>query len=119
MSSYQNFTPGKRLGTRKIIKYIAEYNFYYNSINKSSNINTLYNPATCVCIPDNYDKSVPGSNSPSINVSNNVRISQIINYSKGGKSEYGNFYLGQPLNINYLGRIQGMPGGSGKPPSNF
>jgi hypothetical protein len=31
---------------------------------------------------------------------------------------YGNFYLGKPLNINYLGRIEGMPGGSGMPPIN-
>jgi hypothetical protein len=35
-----------------------------------------------------------------------------------GKLQYGNFYLGQPLNINYLGRMEGMPGGSGMPPRN-
>lgn len=37
----------------------------------------------------------------------------------GGRVQYGNFYLGKPLNINYLGRMEGMPGGSGKPPTNF
>jgi len=37
----------------------------------------------------------------------------------GGSTQFGNFYLGQPLNINYLGRMEGMAGGSGKPPSNF
>jgi hypothetical protein len=25
----------------------------------------------------------------------------------------------QPLNLNYLGRMEGMPGGSGSPPTNF
>ena len=33
-------------------------------------------------------------------------------------NKYGNFYLGQPLNVNYLGRMEGMPGGSGTPPIN-
>lgn len=37
----------------------------------------------------------------------------------GGRVQYGNFYLGKPLNINYLGRMEGMSGGSGKAPSNF
>jgi len=35
-----------------------------------------------------------------------------------GKTQFGNFYLGQPLNINYLGRMEGMPGGSGTAPKN-
>jgi hypothetical protein len=35
-----------------------------------------------------------------------------------GKIQFGNFYLGQPLSINYLGRMEGMPGGSGMPPLN-
>jgi hypothetical protein len=51
-------------------------------------------------------------------VSYSKRITQVIQTSKGGKSQYGNFYLGQPLNINYLGRIEGMSGGSGAPPIN-
>ena len=41
-----------------------------------------------------------------------------MNSTKGGKMQYGNFYLGEQLKINYLGRIQGMPGGSGSPPVN-
>jgi len=115
MQSYQSFMPGKRSNMRKMIRYTAEYNFYYNATNGLFG----YNPSKCVCIPDNYVKYVVGSDSPSIKVSNNVRIAQIVNYSKGGKSQFGNFYLGQPLNINYLGRMEGMPGGSGSPPRNF
>lgn len=109
MSSYQNLMPGKRSNARKIIKYIAEYN----------TVKPTTQQKNCVCIPDNYDKFVPGSDSPSIKVSNNMRIAQIIKHYKGGKTQYGNFYLGQPLNLNYLGRMEGMPGGSGSPPSNF
>ena len=125
MSSYQNFMPGKRSNMRKMIRYTAEYNFYYNVINNlnatnaNNTSNDFYGPLKCPCIPDNYVKYVVGSDSPSIKVSNNVRIAQIVNYSKGGKSQFGNFYLGQPLNVNYLGRIEGMPGGSGSPPTNF
>jgi hypothetical protein len=101
--------PGKRSDVRKMIRYTAEYNRLY------PNSQALQ----CVCITDNYVKYVVGSDSPSTKVSNNVRQAQIINYTKGGKTQYGNFYLGQPLNVNYLGRMEGMAGGSGMPPKNL
>ena len=115
MQSLQSFMPGKRSNMRKMIRYTAEYNLYYYATNGIYG----YNPAQCVCIPDKYDKYEVSYNSPSTKVSNKIKISQIFNYSKGGKTQYGNFYLGQPLNVNYLGRMEGMPGGSGSPPRNF
>jgi hypothetical protein len=36
----------------------------------------------------------------------------------GGNVQYGNYYLGKPVQINYLGRTEGQPGGSGAPPRN-
>ena len=113
MTSYQQFTPGKKSNTRKIIQYIAQYNAAYAS-------NPSVQPLNCVCLQDKYDKnfSYSGSDSPSVRVSNKVRLSQIVNFYHGGKTQYGNFYLGQPLNVNYLGRTEGMPGGSGAPPRN-
>lgn len=108
MYSQQSFTPGSQNTTSRMITYVAEY----NAVNPNSPI------TSCLCIPNKYDKNTPGSESPSVNVSYPRRISQIINNSKGGTSQYGNFYLGQPLNINYLGRLEGMPGGSGMPPLN-
>lgn len=36
----------------------------------------------------------------------------------GWQVQYGNFYLKKPLELNYLGKMEGMPGGSGKPPLN-
>jgi len=91
-----------------MINYVAAYNALFPNSEQLD----------CYCIPDKYDKNTPGSSAPSIKVSNATRISQIINSKKGGNLQYGNFYLGEPLNINYLGRMAGMPGGSGKSPVN-
>lgn len=108
MYSYQRFMPGNVVNTSRMINYVAEYNA----------ANPHIFPKSCLCVSTKYDKNTPGSDSSSTNLSYATRISQIIQTSKGGKSQYGNFYLGQPLNMNYLGRIEGMPGGSGAPPSN-
>ena len=107
MYSQTKFTPGSSNNTSRMIKYVAEYN--------SRNIT---NKIPCLCINNYYNKSIPGSDSPSRNITNNALLSQIIKSSKGGKTQYGNFYLGQPLQLNYLGRNEGMPGGSGAPPLN-
>ena len=45
---------------------------------------------------------------------NVVRISRL----NGGITQFGNFYLQQPLSLNYLGRMEGQPGGGGSPPKN-
>ena len=108
MYTYSHFRPGgSNNNTSRVINYVAEYN--------------VLNPnlaSTCLCSKDKFDKNTPGSDASSARVSYATRISQVINYSKGGKPQYGNFYLGQPLNVNYLGRTEGMPGGSGSPPIN-
>ena len=109
MHSQRQFTPGKKSNSSRMINYVAAYNALFPNSQQ----------LTCSeCIADKYDKFTIGSDSPSIRVSNNVRVAQIIKYSKGGNTQYGNFYLGQPLNVNYLGRMEGMPGGSGRPPIN-
>jgi len=108
MYSYGHFKPGGKQNTSRIINYVALYNTLFPNLEQIN----------CYCIPNKYDKNTPGSDSPSSKVSYSTRISQLINSTKGGKTQYGNFYLGEPLNINYLGRIQGMPGGSGSPPVN-
>jgi hypothetical protein len=65
------------------------------------------------------------------NISNKMRTSQrlllggasqqvqAIGRINGGTTQFGNFYLGQPLSLNYLGRSQGQPGGGGSPPRNI
>jgi hypothetical protein len=78
--------------------------------------------------PKNY-KIKYTSNTTYSNMSYKMRLSQVLkldSYSQvtnrisriSGKTQFGNFYLGQPLNVNYLGRIEGMPGGGGSPPIN-
>jgi len=109
MYSYRQFTPGGRKDTSRIIRYVAQYNEVYGDDGKIN---------TCFCIPNKFDKNTPGSDSSSAKVSYATRIAQVIQSTRGGKTQYGNFYLGQQLNVNYLGRIEGMPGGSGMPPTN-
>jgi hypothetical protein len=101
MTRSAHFTPGNKSNARRMIDSAST------------------NSSNCACIYDKTSKILIGSDSPSIRFSNTMRLSQLINFSKGGKTQYGNFYLGQPLNINYLGRMEGMPGGSGSPPTNF
>ena len=101
-----NFIPGRIAYRLRVI----------NVISKINNFVLKENLSECLCVQNRYNKNQIVTDTK---ISNNVRISQIINSTKGGKTNFGNFYLGQPLNMNYLGRMEGMPGGSGSPPSNF
>ena len=72
-----------------------------------------------VRFPDNYNKNIPASDSGSYKVPRKIWYSHVIRTSLGGSTQYGSFYLGEPLNLNYLGNPQGTPGGSGMPPKNI
>jgi hypothetical protein len=98
--SYQSFTPGKKSEARKIIKYLS----------LSSNIDKN---KICECYKEEQKKFSSQSITP--NISNTQRISQILKTSVGGSTQFGNYYLGEPTVFNYLGRIEGQPGGSGAP----
>jgi hypothetical protein len=78
--------------------------------------------------PINY-KVTNSFNSSRPNISKYILLSQKLALSgssqyvsligrSGWRTQYGNFYLGKSLNLNYLGKMEGMPGGSGKPPLN-
>jgi hypothetical protein len=70
------------------------------------------------------------TNSNYANISNQQRIANRlilqsasqnvtpISRLNGGVTQFGNFYLKQPLSLNYLGRMEGQPGGGGSPPKN-
>lgn len=102
MYSQRQFTPGKKSNSFKV----TQRNNYSDE--------KIY----CACVEDQYNKFTTGSDSASTRTSNNLRVSAILKYSRGGKTQYGNSYLGQPININYLGKSEGMPGGGGGPPLN-
>jgi hypothetical protein len=72
----------------------------------------------CHCKPDIFKNASADPNSAFY--TRNQRISNIVNNSnyKGGRIQFGNTYLGTfngDLGLNYLGRLEGMPGGSGAP----
>jgi hypothetical protein len=106
MYSHKHFKPGGKTSTSKLIYYVAELNY----------LTGVYRD--CYCIPDKYDKNTLGSLASSMPTSYASRLSQIVTSTKGGRVQYGNSYLEQPINVNYLGRTEGMPGGSGAPPLN-
>lgn len=111
MTTIKNqFTPGNNSNASRMINYVSEFN--------AANLNDINMEIPCNCIPNYVNKTIPSSSTVTSQVSYKTRISQVIQTSKGGKTYYGNFYLGQPLQLNYLGRVEGMSGGSGSPPLN-
>jgi hypothetical protein len=110
-----SFTPGNKSYAKRMINY----NAVYNKLNANSLNYNLQPNSQCACISEIFNKNIASSGTDVLSkVPYNIRISQVINYSLGGKTQYGNFYLGQPLNVNCFGRVQGMPGGYGSPPVN-
>jgi len=106
--STRKIRPGNSSNTSRMIHYVAQL----YALNPNGNYSKYQ------CIPEKVDKKLSGSDSVSYRISNNTRISQLFQTSLGGSTQYGNFYLGQPLQLDYLGNAQGMPGGSGTPPKN-
>jgi hypothetical protein len=100
MYSYKHFTPGRNSNSSKLINYNALIDGYSKKI-------------VCNCYQEEYKKNT--SNSVVSNISNSQRIAQVINSSVGGSTQFGNYYLGEPVVFNYLGRVEGQPGGSGAP----
>ena len=94
----RSFIPGSSNRCSKLIQYIAS-----QQANK--------NFKECHYIND----EIISKASLKPNISNAQRISQVINNSVGGKTFFGNYYLGEPVVFNYLGRVEGQPGGSGMP----
>ena len=72
----------------------------------------------CYCQPEIFKKASANPNS-SYN-SRNLRVASVVNSFKGGRIQFGNTYLGNfnGLGLNYLGRLEGMPGGIGTPIKN-
>jgi hypothetical protein len=110
-----HFAPGNRSYAKRLINY----NVLYNQLNSNSlNRNLSWNNTDCQCKTNSYNKTTVHTSSPSYKAPKNINISKIVNTYLGGKVQYGNFYLNQPMNVNYFGRVEGMPGGFGSPPLN-
>ena len=76
----------------------------YGYVRRDNNIPPIFKKASCNPNGANYSRS--------------LRIANILkNTSLNGRIQYGNTYLGtfDGFGLNYLGRSEGMPGGSGTP----
>ena len=67
--------------------------------------------STCECIQEKVNNIKSGGNDPT--QTENARISSLITNNLGGRITFGNF--GIPLKQNYLGSVEGQPGGSFRP----
>jgi len=144
MSKSRKFTPGAKSMSSRMIHYNSVYYMLKTmkekaindplspDFNYSTNISTNYSKnysnnysvlqeqedIVCSCYDNVVKKFAPDSQGTSGNISNNMRIAQSIRIPRSGKPQFGNFYLGEPLTLNYLGRMEGQPGGGGMPPRN-
>jgi hypothetical protein len=121
----RQFTPGAKSLSSRMIRYNVIYNALRESLNKDPTNPIFYYPPeeeqkdiVCNCYDNIVKKFSPDSHGTNANISNNMRIAQSIRIPRSGKPQFGNFYLGEPLNLNYLGRMEGQPGGGGMPPRN-
>jgi len=72
----------------------------------------------CDCKPEIYKKQ---SCQPyTANFTQNSRVAYAVNTYLGGRIQFGYYYLipSRRPGLNYLGRSEGMPGGSGAPIKN-
>ena len=97
--SRTQFTPGKKSSIKNLIN-----NMYLHPSCNGSNF----------CIQEKVIQVKTGYNSPFQTQAN--RITQLMTGTLGGRTTFGNF--GVPANINYLGGIEGQPGGSPRPHRN-
>jgi len=117
------YSSGKNINKSRKIQYNAVYNELRRSLSNDPTSPIFYYPfsyqqtRSCFC-----DSQVVG-NTPLINPSQNtstvLRVSNILqNYAYYGQTQYANAPLGIPARVNYLGKTEGQPGGSGMPPKN-
>ena len=79
--------------------------------NRSIRKLALYNNSKeydCICFKHKVIKTNNNSD-----ITNNQRVANLLTNNYSGRIQYGNF--GSPLVINYLGKLEGQSGGSGRP----
>jgi hypothetical protein len=94
----------------------------YNTNNGLYDINALrleaFNSNSSCCPRNEYEGKLFTSQSRTSNLSYLQRTSNYVQSARGGRPVFVNINIEQPLNVNYLGRVQGQLGGSGAPPRN-
>jgi hypothetical protein len=122
MSSSRKFTPGSKAYNSRMIRYNAVYNELRRALNNDPTTPIFYYPSelqqkeiVCHCFNNIEKKTSPASQGTEANVSQNMIFAQRIRTPRSGSVTFGNFYLGEPLTLNYLGRLEGQSGGGGAP----
>jgi len=114
---YNNrFTPGNKANMRQFMnkQFIRQYYQTFNTSQIYDNINNaddITNDSLCSCIAQRVNLIKQGYNDPL--QPENLRISQAITGTLGGRITYGN--RNKPIILNYLGGWDGQPGGTQKP----
>lgn len=91
---------------------MPKISFIPGSTFKANNTYLIYKKyESCRCIQPYYSKNKTGYNNPL--QTTNMRISQSVTNNLGGRITFGNF--GTPAIVDYLGSIEGQPGGSLRP----
>jgi hypothetical protein len=111
-----NFTPGNKANLRKLIskEFIRQYYRTFNTQQINENINNaddITDSSLCLCFQQRANNIKQGYNDPS--QTTNIRISQILTGTLGGRTTFGNF--NRAVNVNHLGGWEGQPGGLPKP----
>jgi len=114
MSTYNNyrFTPGNKANMRQSLhnqRLAHESNETLNS-----EIKLISELDMCECLKFRANNLKQGWNDPT--QSENIRISQVINNSLGGKTMFGNFNTPRVVFLN--GGAEGQPGGMPRPIKN-
>jgi len=89
-----SFIPGNNRTIRKLITFNASKQY------------------DCACFKGKVIKTNNSSD-----ISNTQRIANLLTNNYSGRIQYGN--RGNPLVINYLGKLEGQSGGSGRPIRNI
>lgn len=119
-----NNYPGSKIGKTRKVQYNAVYNELRRQLSDDPTGRSLFTPLskedrrlTCNCETAAFKKkSAPN---PSSNPSRYLQYSHMMrNYTYYGKVQYANATEGTQLKVNYLGKTEGQPGGSGGPPKN-
>jgi hypothetical protein len=111
MTSYQHFRPGSSLSNKKHLNKLIRYNSNLPFNNLEANIENQNLNYLCNCFKETVNKTKQGYNDPS--QTNAERFSQLTINALGGRTMFGN--NNNPVNITYLGGIEGQPGGIPRP----
>lgn len=121
MPSYRSFTPGQKSRASRMIHYNAVYNQLRDNLNNDPTNQIFYYPPSqiqkeiiCNCYRNETNLRFVDDQTYS-NTSTNMIIAQQIKIGRGSSLQFGNYYLGENKKVNYLGKTEGQPGGSGFP----